>query len=82
MNDARRGSCGEDEASKAAGVKFIAENGGAGVRLKVEGSTMGFRFSRRVSIIPGLRVNLSKHGASISIGTGVPGTCSGRMVAV
>ena len=29
---------------------------------------MGFRFSRRVSIIPGLRVNLSKHGASVSIG--------------
>jgi hypothetical protein len=42
---------------------------------------MGFRFSRRVSIIPGLRVNLSKLGASISIGTGAPGTCSGRMVA-
>ena len=29
---------------------------------------MGFRFSRRVSIIPGLRVNLGKRGASLSIG--------------
>jgi hypothetical protein len=29
---------------------------------------MGFRFSRRISIIPGLRVNLGKHGASLSIG--------------
>ena len=27
-----------------------------------------FRFSRRVSIIPGLRVNLGKRGASLSIG--------------
>ncbi len=29
---------------------------------------MGFRFQRRVSIIPGLRLNLSKSGASLSIG--------------
>jgi uncharacterized protein DUF4236 len=29
---------------------------------------MGFRFTRRLSIIPGLRVNLSKSGASLSIG--------------
>ncbi len=29
---------------------------------------MGFRFTRRVSIIPGLRVNLSRSGASLSIG--------------
>ncbi len=29
---------------------------------------MGFRFSRRVRLIPGLRVNLSKSGASLSIG--------------
>ncbi|MGD0640073.1 MAG: DUF4236 domain-containing protein [Roseiarcus sp.] len=29
---------------------------------------MGFRFHRRISIIPGLRVNLSKSGASLSIG--------------
>jgi hypothetical protein len=29
---------------------------------------MGFRLSRRVSIIPGLRVNLGKRGASLSIG--------------
>jgi hypothetical protein len=29
---------------------------------------MGFRFNRRVSILPGLRVNLSKSGASLSIG--------------
>jgi hypothetical protein len=29
---------------------------------------MGFRFSKRVSIIPGLRVNLSRSGASLSIG--------------
>jgi hypothetical protein len=29
---------------------------------------MGFRFTRRVSIIPGLRVNLNKSGASLSLG--------------
>ena len=29
---------------------------------------MGFRFSRRLSILPGLRLNLSKSGASLSIG--------------
>ena len=29
---------------------------------------MGFRFTRRLSIIPGLRVNLSKSGASLSLG--------------
>jgi hypothetical protein len=29
---------------------------------------MGLRFNSRVSIIPGLRVNLSKSGASLSIG--------------
>jgi uncharacterized protein DUF4236 len=29
---------------------------------------MGLRFQRRLSVIPGLRVNLSKSGASLSIG--------------
>ena len=29
---------------------------------------MSLRFYRRVSIIPGLRVNLSKSGASVSVG--------------
>jgi hypothetical protein len=29
---------------------------------------MGFRFQRRVTLIPGLRVNFSKSGASLSIG--------------
>jgi hypothetical protein len=29
---------------------------------------MGFRFQRRVTLIPGLRVNFSKTGASFSIG--------------
>jgi hypothetical protein len=29
---------------------------------------MPLRFSRRLSIVPGLRVNLSKSGASLSIG--------------
>ena len=29
---------------------------------------MGLRFNSRVSIIPGLRVNLSKSGAGLSIG--------------
>ena len=29
---------------------------------------MGLRFYRRVSLIPGLRMNLSRHGASLSIG--------------
>jgi hypothetical protein len=29
---------------------------------------MGFRFYKRVSLIPGLRVNLSRRGASLSIG--------------
>src|ERR1051326_8953557 len=32
---------------------------------------MGFRFSRRVSIMPGLKLNLSKGGLSLS--AGVPG---------
>jgi hypothetical protein len=29
---------------------------------------MGLRFRRRVSLLPGLRLNLSKSGASISVG--------------
>jgi hypothetical protein len=29
---------------------------------------MGFRFQRRISILPGVRINLSKSGASASIG--------------
>ena len=29
---------------------------------------MSFRFTRRLSIIPGLRLNLSKSGASLSVG--------------
>jgi hypothetical protein len=30
---------------------------------------MGFRFTKRIKIIPGIRVNLSKSGVSTSIGT-------------
>ena len=83
MNGARRGSCGEDGALKGRRRRVHRrERRGGREAEEVEGSTMGFRFSRRVSIIPGLRVNLSKLCASISIGTGAPGTCSGRMVAV
>lgn len=29
---------------------------------------MGLRFSRRIPLVPGLRVNLSKSGASLSLG--------------
>jgi hypothetical protein len=29
---------------------------------------MGFRFNRRVSILPGVRVNFGKTGASVSVG--------------
>src|ERR1700749_3116612 len=29
---------------------------------------MGFRFQKRISILPGLRINLSKSGASASVG--------------
>ena len=29
---------------------------------------MGLRFTRRVSLIPGLRMTLSKHGVSASVG--------------
>ena len=29
---------------------------------------MGFRFSKRIKILPGVRVNVGKHGASLSIG--------------
>lgn len=29
---------------------------------------MGFRFSRRISIMPGVRINLGKRGASLSVG--------------
>jgi hypothetical protein len=32
------------------------------------GLVMPLRFSRRLSIAPGLRVNLSTHGASLSVG--------------
>ena len=30
---------------------------------------MGWRYHRRVSLLPGLRVNLSRSGASVSIGS-------------
>ena len=56
-------------ALEAAGVEFI--NGGRpGVRLRKggEGTDMGLRFTRRVSLFPGLRVNFSKSGASLSVG--------------
>jgi Protein of unknown function (DUF4236) len=29
---------------------------------------MGFRFNRRISILPGLRLNFGKTGASVSVG--------------
>ena len=29
---------------------------------------MGFRFQKRIGIVPGLRINLSKSGASLSLG--------------
>jgi hypothetical protein len=29
---------------------------------------MGFRFNRRLSILPGLRINFGKTGASVSVG--------------
>lgn len=29
---------------------------------------MGFRFNRRVSVLPGLRINFGKTGASVSVG--------------
>jgi hypothetical protein len=29
---------------------------------------MGFRFQKRITIFPGLRLNLSKRGASVSVG--------------
>jgi hypothetical protein len=41
---------------------------------------MPLRFSRRVSLIAGLRVNLSKSGASLSIGHRGAWYTSGRMV--
>ncbi|MBS0374915.1 MAG: DUF4236 domain-containing protein [Proteobacteria bacterium] len=30
---------------------------------------MGFRFSRRIRVLPGVRINLSKSGVSTSVGT-------------
>ena len=39
----------------------------AGLQERVR-RPMGFPFSRRVSLIPGLRVNLSKSAASLSVG--------------
>ena len=39
-----------------------------GGREAAQGVKMGFRFSGRIWIIPGLRVNLGKRGASLSIG--------------
>jgi hypothetical protein len=32
------------------------------------GMAMGFRFQKRMSVLPGLRINLSKRGASASLG--------------
>lgn len=29
---------------------------------------MGFRFSRRIKVLPGVSINLSKSGASVSVG--------------
>src|SRR3546814_17275303 len=29
---------------------------------------MGFRFSKRITLLPGVRMNLSKSGASLSVG--------------
>jgi hypothetical protein len=29
---------------------------------------LGFRFQRRIGVVPGIRLNLSKSGASVSIG--------------
>ena len=30
--------------------------------------TMGFRFQKRISLLPGIRLNLSKSGASLTVG--------------
>ena len=47
----------------------LADPAGPGAVLAMtREATMSFRFTRRMSIIPGLRVNFSKHGASVSIG--------------
>jgi uncharacterized protein DUF4236 len=34
----------------------------------VEGKALTLRFFRRVRVVPGLRINLSKSGASVSVG--------------
>ena len=42
---------------------------------------MGFRFQKRISILPGLSINLGKRGASLSIGPrGVKTTIGSRGV--
>ena len=34
-----------------------------------------FRFQKRIGIVPGLRINLSKSGASVSLGVKARRTC-------
>lgn len=42
---------------------------------------MGFRFQKRISILPGISINLGKRGASVSVGPrGLKTTISSRGV--
>jgi hypothetical protein len=42
-------------------------------------SPVGFRFSKRIGIVPGIRLNLSKSGASVSVGERGAHVTIGRM---
>jgi Protein of unknown function (DUF4236) len=37
-------------------------------RWGAQRKTMGFRFQKRISLLPGIRLNLSKSGASVTVG--------------
>ena len=57
-----------------------SSGGGSGARTK-DWSGVGFRFQKRIKILPGISINLGKRGASISMGPrGVRTTIGSRGV--
>ena len=49
-------------------VAFHAAANLTDCRRSVDGSHVGFRFQRRVKILPGLAINISKSGVGFSVG--------------
>ena len=55
-----------------------SSGGGSGARAK-DWSGVGFRFQKRIKILPGISINLGKRGASVSVGPrGAKTTISSR----